>query len=575
MRLSQAFVPTLKEAPKDATAPSHVLLLRAGYVRMVGAGLYEMLPLGLRVQRRIERIVREEMDRAGAQEILMPALLPADYFRESGRWDAFGETLLRLKDRKGGDYHLGPTHEEIVTDLVRREVRSYRQLPLNLYQIQAKYRDEPRPRAGLLRGREFLMKDAYSFDADEAGALRSYEAMKAAYHRIFRRLGLEYRVVEAHSGAMGGSTSAEFQVLAQHGEDALVACGSCDYAANVEVAEAHFAPDVRAASRRGATLERVHTPGVHAVEEVAAFLRDGTRPEHLLKSLLYVADGDVVMAVVRGDRTLSEPKLAQALGVAEVRLASAEEVEAATGAAVGFAGPVGFQGRILVDREVPHVLDAVAGANETDYHLRNVNFGRDFEGEVVDLREVQEGDGCPRCGRPLRMYRGIEGGHVFVLGTHYSERMGATFLDAEGEQRFLVMGCYGIGISRLVAAAVEQHHDQDGICWPMALAPYQVSLLALGKQPEVLEATEVLYSKLRERGVEVLYDDRAERPGVKFKDADLVGLPLRLAVGGRSLREGVAELRFRKSGAQQKVPLDEAAARVEAAVRDLMDEDAG
>ncbi len=571
MRLSRSFVPTLKEAPKDAMVPSHVLLLRAGYIRMVGAGLYEMLPLGLRVQRRIERIVREEMDRAGAQEILMPALLPADYFRESGRWDAFGETLFRLQDRKGADYHLGPTHEEIVTDLLRREVRSYRRLPLTLYQIQAKYRDEPRPRAGLLRGREFLMKDAYSFDADEEGAMRSYEAMKAVYHRIFRRLGLDYRVVEAHSGAMGGSTSAEFQVLAQHGEDALVACGACDYAANIEVAEAHFTPRERPDPTGANPLEKVHTPGVHAVEEVAAFLRDGTRPEHLLKSLLYVADGQTVMAVVRGDRTLSEPKLAQALGVAEVRLASPEEVEAATGAAVGFAGPVGFTGRILVDREVPHLIDAVAGANETDHHLRHVHFGRDFEGEVFDLREVEAGDGCPRCGHPMQMYRGIEGGHVFVLGTHYSERMRATFLDAAGKQRFFVMGCYGIGISRLVAAAVEQHHDEDGICWPMALAPYPVTLLALGEQPAVREAADGLYEALCARGVEVLYDDRNERPGVKFKDADLVGLPLRLAVGGRSLREGVAELRYRESGEQERVPLEEAAERVASLVRSLLD----
>ncbi len=562
MRRSRAFLPTLKEAPKDATAPSHVLLLRAGFIRMVGAGLYEMLPLGLRVQRRIEAIVREEMDRAGAQEILMPALLPADYFRESGRWETFGDTLLRLKDRRGGDYHLGPTHEEIVTALVRHEVRSYRELSLNLYQIQTKFRDEPRPRAGLLRGREFLMKDAYSFDADEEGARRSYETMRDAYHRIFRRLGLDYRVVEAHSGAMGGSTSAEFQVLAQHGEDALVACPRCEYAANVEVAEAHFTEHARPTPHEMRPLEKIHTPGVHAVEEVVGFLRDGTRPEHLLKSLLYVAGEQTVMAVVRGDRELSETKLAAALGVAEVRMARPEEVRQATGAEVGFAGPVGFEGRLLVDREVPHVLNAVTGANETDHHLRNVNFGRDFEGEVVDLREVGEGDGCPRCGEPLKLYRGIEGGHVFILGTHYSEKMRATFLDRGGKQRFLVMGCYGIGISRLVAAAVEQHHDEDGIVWPLAIAPYEVALLSLGKQDEVREAADRLYEALQRAGVEVLYDDRDERPGVKFKDADLVGLPVRLAVGARGLKEGIVEVRLRRGGETERVPLEQAAEHV-------------
>ncbi len=569
MRYSKAFIPTLKEVPKEATTPSHVLLLRAGYIRMVGAGIYELLPLGSRVLGRIATIVREEMDRAGAQEVLMPALLPADYFKETERWEAFGDTLLRLRDRKGGEYHLGPTHEEIITDMVRREVKSYRQLPVNLYQIQMKYRDEPRPRAGLLRCREFLMKDAYSFDVDDEAALRSYEQMREAYHRIFRRLGLDYRVVAAHSGAMGGSTSAEFQVLAQNGEDAIVACKDCEYAANVEVAEAHFAEDTVADGKHMLPVEKVHTPDIHTIDEVVDFLRDGTRPETTLKSLLYVAGDETVMVVVRGDHDVNELKVASALGVSEVYLASEAEVQRATGAEVGFAGPVGFQGTIVADRAATRVTNAVCGANDTDYHLKHVNHGRDWRATTVDVRQVTAGDRCPKCGGELQVYRGIEGGHIFVLGTHYSAKMGATFLDDSGDSRPIVMGCYGIGVSRLVAAAVEQHNDDDGIAWPMAIAPYQVIVTPIGKGEDVKKAAEDLYDGLVARGVEVLLDDRDERPGVKFKDADLLGIPLRVTVGGRGLAAGELELKRRTEDEPTMVPVAAAADRVRELVVEL------
>ncbi|MBZ0121326.1 MAG: proline--tRNA ligase [Sandaracinaceae bacterium] len=568
MRYSQAFIPTIKEAPKDATMPSHVLLLRAGYIRMVGAGIYEMLPLGLRVLNKIAGIVREEMDRAGAQELLLPALLPREYFEESGRWESFGDTLMRLKDRKNNDYHLGPTHEEIITDLVRREVKSYRQLPLNLYQIQTKFRDEARPRAGLLRCREFTMKDAYSFDVSEEKALASYEAMREAYHAIFKRLGLEYRIVSADSGAMGGSTSAEFQVLAQNGEDAIVACSSCEYAANVEVAETLVPDAAKDHKRELRAVEKIHTPNVRSIDEVVDFLKDGLRPQSMLKSLLYAAGDQTVMVVVRGDHEVNEIKLARALDVREVFLASDAEVRRVTSAAPGFAGPVGYSGRVLVDREVTHVLNGVTGANETDYHLKNVTFGRDFEGEVADVRKVTEGDACPKCGSQLRLYRGIEGGHIFVLGTHYSAKMGATFLDENGKGKPIVMGCYGIGVSRLVATAVEQHHDADGIAWPMAIAPYHVIVTPAGKDEELVQKAAELYDALRARGVEVLLDDRDERPGVKFKDADLLGVPLRAVFGKRGLAEGKLELKARTAKEAEMIPLEGAADRIRDRVRE-------
>jgi prolyl-tRNA synthetase len=558
VRYSQAFIPTVKEAPKDATMPSHVLMLRAGYARMVGAGIYELLPLGTRVLHKIERIIREEMDAAGAQELLMPTFVPAEYFKESGRWDLYGPTLLRIKDRKGGEYHLAPTHEEIVTDLVRREIRSYRQLPLNLYQIQLKYRDEPRPRAGLLRCREFIMKDAYSFDVSEEAAQRSYSHMRDTYHRIFQRLGLEYRVVEADSGAIGGKQSAEFQVLAQTGEDRIVACDRCDYAANVEVAQAGRVESAPRDTHGLLPLEKVKTPDTRSIEEVVAFFGQGTTAAATLKSLLYLAGDRIVLAVVRGDHEVNEIKLARHLGVDEVLLAGDAAVAETMGTEIGFVGPVGFDGPIIVDPDAVAVPNAIAGAGQTPYHYKNVNYGRDFEAEVVSIRQAASGDPCPMCQGRLVLYRGIEGGHIFVLGTHYSDKMNATFLDEEGQSHAVVMGCYGIGVSRLIAAVIEQHHDDQGIRWPVPVAPFQVIVTPIGKDEAPLAKATELYEALGARGVEVLLDDRAERPGVKFKDADLLGIPIRITVGTRGLQQGTVEVKKRTESESRDVPAERA-----------------
>lgn len=569
MRYQKALLPTMKEAPADAQSTSHILLTRAGYQRRVGAGIYSFLPLGLRVLRNVERIVRDEMDAAGAQEVLLPALLPSDYFKETGRWDLFGDTLLRLKDRKGAEYHLGPTHEEIITDLARREVQSYRDLPKNLYQIQTKFRDEPRPRGGLLRGREFIMKDAYSFDVSQEAALASYEQMRVAYRRIFDRMGFDYRMVGADSGAMGGSTSAEFQVLVQSGEDFLAACPSCDYAENLEVAQPR--PAAVSGSATSATPEKVHTPGKGSIADVAAFLKAPV--ERFLKSLVYVAGQDLVLAVVRGDHDVSEIKLARALGVDEVHLASAEDVQKATGAGVGYAGPVGFGGKVILDADAAQVHDAITGANETDQHLIHVEPSRDFAATTASIRNMQDGDACPRCEAPVKIYRGIEAGHIFVLGTHYSAKMGATFLDEGGTKHPIVMGCYGIGVSRLVAAAVEQHHDAAGICWPQALAPYPVHIVQLGDSAAVVEAVQSLTQQLTAAGYEPLVDDRDERPGVKFKDADLIGIPWRVTVGERSLKDGSVELKARREPDPKKstnIPLAGAAAELIARIQEAL-----
>ncbi|NNE18053.1 MAG: proline--tRNA ligase [Myxococcales bacterium] len=569
MRYSRAFIPTLKEVPKDATMPSHVLMLRGGYARMVGAGIYELLPLGTRVLHKIEQIIREEMDAAGAQELLMPTFVPAEYFKETGRWDLYGPTLLRVKDRKGGEYHLAPTHEEIITDLARREVKSYRQLPLNLYQIQLKYRDEPRPRAGLLRCREFIMKDAYSFDVSEEAALRSYEKMRDTYHRIFKRLGLEYRVVEADSGAIGGKQSAEFQILAQTGEDWIVACGACDYAANAEVAQAGPAAPAASGTAEMQPLEKVKTPDTRSIDEVVSFFGGETTAAHTLKSLLYLAGEGLCLAVVRGDHEVNELVLARHLGVEEVLLASDAAVKEATGTEIGFVGPVGYAGRIIADPDAVAVPNAIAGASDTPYHYRNVNHGRDFEADVVSIRQAASGDPCPNCDGTLELYRGIEGGHIFVLGTHYSDKMQAAFLDEEGSSQSVVMGCYGIGVSRLIAAIMEQHHDDHGIRWPINVAPYRVIITPIGKDAAPLTAATEIYDALRANGVDVLLDDRAERPGVKFKDADLLGIPLRVTVGSRGLKQGTVELKKRTEIESQDVPIDGAVAAVLTAMNEL------
>jgi prolyl-tRNA synthetase len=576
MLWSRALIPTVKEAPADATNASHIMLTRAGFIRRVGAGMYDFLPLGVRVLRKIEGIVRKELNAANAQEVLMPALLPAEFFKETGRWDLYGDVLFRLKDRKGADFHLGPTHEEIITDIARREIRSYRDLPKNLYQIQTKFRDEPRPRGGLLRTREFIMKDAYSFDADEAGALKSYEEMRLAYRRIFDAMALNYRMVAADSGSIGGDTSAEFQVLVDSGEDAIVVCDVCDYAANVEVAAAATAkPRVSAAAEtvRLDDPKKVHTPGHGTIDDITKFLK--ITPAQMLKSLVYVADKTLVMVVVRGDHDVNEIRVARTLGVPEVFLASEADVEKATGAKVGFAGPVGFKGKILVDRAASLVVNGATGANETDHHLTGVNIVRDYEGEIADVRLAASGDACPNCAANARtgklaLYKGIEAGHIFVLGTKYSATMGANYLAQDQEKKPLVMGCYGIGVSRLVATIVEQHNDADGIRWPWRIAPYQVEIVSLGKDVPVLEAATKLYADLTARGIEVLWDDRDERPGVKFKDADLIGIPLRVTIGGKGLAAGHFEVKPRTEPDPKKaelLPIADAAANIAARVK--------
>ena len=553
MLYSRALIPTVKEAPADAANVSHTLLVRGGFIRKVGAGLYDFLPLGLRVLRKIENVVRAEMDKAGALEILMPALLPAEFYKETGRWDVYGDTLFRLKDRKGAELHLGPTHEEIVTDIARREIKSWRDMPKNLYQIQSKYRDEPRPRGGLLRCREFIMKDAYSFDISEENARASYEKMRLAYCAIFDRMGLTYRMVAADPGAIGGSTSAEFQVLADSGEDAIVACDNCDYAANVEIATVKVL-EVTTTSEAPNERAKVSTPKVGKIDDVAAFL--GLPKERFLKSLIYTAGPDLVMAIVRGDHELNEIRLARALGVDEVFLANDADVWKATKAKTGFAGPVGFNGKIVIDRTAAQVRNAATGANETDFHFTGVSFGRDFEAEIADIRLAQSGDICPICGTgKLKSYKGIEAGHIFILGTRYSSAMKAEFSDEKQEKHPIVMGCYGIGVSRLVATAIEQHHDAEGMRWPMSIAPYQVEIVTIGKEDAVAQAAQKLYDDLGAAGVEVLWDDRDERPGVKFKDADLLGIPFRVTIGAKSLANGNLELKPRSESDPKKAEL--------------------
>ncbi|MGD9762230.1 MAG: proline--tRNA ligase [Candidatus Binatia bacterium] len=569
MRYSRSLIPTLKEDPADAEVVSHKLMVRAGMLRQLARGIYNLLPLGLRAVRKVERIVREEMDRTGAQEILMPIVCPAELWQETGRWEHYGKELLRFQDRNERDFCFGPTHEEVVTDLVRREVRSYRDLPITLYQIQSKFRDEIRPRFGLMRGREFLMKDAYSFHTDYADCEREYHAMSAAYARIFTRCGLTFRPVEAATGTIGGSMSHEFHVLAESGEDALVSCGRCGYAANIEKAGiAVVPPPVHGG--RPADLCKVATPGGRSVEQVSEFL--GVPPERFIKTLLFVADsGEPVAALVRGDHTLSEAKLAQALGAQWVAMADAATVENTTGAAVGFAGPIGLRARIIADHAVRGMTGAVVGANETDYHLVNVAQARDLpDVAFADLRAAMPGDACARC--PDGVYeghRGIEVGQVFYLGTKYSKAMGATYLDANGREQLIEMGCYGIGITRTVAAAIEQHHDEQGIIWPMALAPAHVYLVAVNpKDTAQHETAEQLYRDLQAAGVEVLYDDREERPGVKFKDADLIGLPIRLTLGPKALARGAVELKLRRGGDTEELPLGAVVARVTALVHE-------
>ncbi len=557
MRYSQYLLPTLKEIPADAEVISHQLMLRSGMIRKVSAGIYNYMPLGLRSIRKMEQIIREEMNRAGAIECLMPMANPAELWQESGRWEKYGKELLRFKDRKDADFCMGPTHEEVVTDIVRNTVRSYRQLPLNLYQIQTKFRDEIRPRFGLMRGREFIMKDAYSFDLDDAGADLSYQKMYQAYRNIFQRCGLRFRAVEADSGAIGGSFSHEFMVLAESGEDAIVSCDSCEYAANVEKAEVLWNEQEPAAPER--TLQLVETPNQKTIKEVAEFL--DLPPARLVKTLILQTSSEEVVAVLlRGDRELNTIKLANLLDVDWVLAAEEEVVRRVTGAPSGFAGPIGLGVRLLADNEVRGMSDYVVGGNVVDHHYLGVSHPRDVViDQFADLRRAEQGDPCPRCqGGRFESWRGIEVGHVFKLGTKYSEAMAATVLDDQGQSRPLVMGCYGIGVGRTVAAAIEQNHDEHGLKLPLPLAPFQVLVVMLAPRDEqVRQASEDIYTQLQDQGIEVLLDDRDERPGIKFKDADLVGIPLRITVGARGLQEGTVELKVRTSGEQSAIPLTE------------------
>lgn len=564
MRLSKLLVPTLREDPAEAEVVSHKLLVRAGFIRKTAAGVYTYLPLAWRVLAKIENIIREEMNRQGGQELLLPIVQPAELWQESGRWNVYGPELFRLNDRHGRYFCLGPTHEEIITTLVRGEVNSYKQLPLLLYQIQNKYRDERRPRFGLLRGREFIMKDLYSFDRDEKGLDASYEKMYEAYSRVFSRCGLEYRVVEADSGAIGGSDTHEFMVLAESGEAEVVYCtnNSCGYAANVERAEA--VPGVQDAPEQPAELEEVATPGQTTIEEVTAFL--GQAPQKLIKTLLYRTDKEVVAALVRGDREINEVKLYNALDCLQLEMADAETIRLVTGADAGYAGPVDLDIRIVADHEVVHLVNAIAGANKTGYHLVNVNPGRDFVPDLVtDIRLVRAGEPCPRCRTPLSGARGIEVGQIFKLGDKYSRALGATYLDENGQQKHIIMGCYGIGVTRTMAAAVEQNHDEHGIIWPVSIAPYHVVVVPVSmKDDRQVNMAERVYNQLLAAGVEAVLDDRPERAGVKFKDADLVGYPLRVTVGAKGVESGMVEITPRHSRDMLMVPEQDVVGEVRA-----------
>ena len=555
MQYSRMLLPTLREEPAEAEVISHKFMVRAGMIRQLATGIYTLLPLGLRVMQKVERIVRDEMNKAGGQEVLMPSVLPADLWKESGRWDQYGNELLRMEDRHGRQYCYGPTHEEVITDLARREVRSYRQLPLNLYQIQTKFRDEVRPRFGVMRAREFTMKDAYSFDADEEGSARSYQKMYDAYANIFRRCGLKFRAVEADPGLIGGTFSHEFMVLADTGEEAIVSCHSCDYAANIERAEIgqlHEEMD-----EEMSPMECVETPDQKTVEEVTGFL--GVLPQRLVKTIIFETEKGIVAGLVRGDHEINETKLRRHLGVAQMQMAGDETIVEVTHAPRGFAGPVELEAKIIADHAIRDMKNFVTGANLPDAHLINVNLDRDFQvDEFADIRVARENDSCPRCPEKLHVSRGIEVGHIFKLGIKYSDAMGATYLDAQGNEKPLIMGCYGIGIGRTVAAAIEQNHDQEGIMWPMSIAPFHVLILPVNNRDErVMKVAQDLYMGLSDSNIEVLFDDRDERPGVKFKDGDLLGVPLRLTVGERHLRDGNVELRVRRSGQVRVLALDE------------------
>jgi prolyl-tRNA synthetase len=559
VRFSKLFGKTLRQAPAEAESVSHQLLLRAGMIAQEAAGIYSYLPLGWRVLKKIENVIREEMDKAGGQELMLPVLQPFELWQQSGRYVSFGKSLFTLTDRKEHTLALGPTHEEVITDLVHRYVQSYRELPLLLYQIQTKLRDEPRPRGGLLRVREFIMKDLYSFDADEAGLDESYQKMSQSYRDIYARLGLPALMVEADSGAIGGKDSHEFMVITEGGEDEIIRCSNCGYAANAE--KAQFAKK-KSNAEAPLSLEEIATPGTEAIEEVADFV--GVPTSQTLKSVFYHADGKFIFTIIRGDLEVNETKLRNALKCTELRLATESEVNEA-GLVAGFASPIGVKGiKVIADDSITSGSNFIVGANKPGYHLRNANYPRDFQVDLMaDIALAQSGDSCSKCGGELSSARGIEVGHVFKLGTFISERFGAFFLDNDGASRPIVMGCYGIGLGRLLAAIVEQSHDDKGIIWPFSVAPYQVYFCPLNlDKSAVLPTAEKIYQELQQEDIKVLFDDRDDSPGVKFNDADLLGIPLRLTLSPRTLKSQSAEAKWRTGKESQLLPLENLAAEV-------------
>ncbi len=564
MKMSKLYIPTLREMPAEAEIASHKLLLRSGMMRKLVSGVYSYLPMGYRVIRKVEQIVREEMDDAGAQELLMSAIQPKEIWEATGRWSNFGPEMFRLKDRNDREFCLGPTHEEYFTNLIKDEIKSYKQLPLNLYQIQTKYRDEKRPRFGLMRCREFIMKDAYSFDVDEENMKKAYQVMWEAYDKVFTRLKLKYRVVQGDTGAMGGKISHEFMAMSDVGESLIAYCDHCDYAATDEKAEVVY--NVLDKNKEELKLEKIYTPEVTTIDALVDFFN--IDHSNFAKAIVFNAAGKPVIALIPGDRELNETKLCNYLGIGEhdLELANEEIILDITGASKGFTGPIGFKKevRLLVDARLTKMKNLVVGANETDHHLKNANYGRDFTGEVVDdLLLVREGDVCPKCGSSLIMDRGIEVGNIFQLGTKYSDDLGATFLDENGKEKSFVMGCYGIGVSRSVAAVVEQYHDEDGIIWPLSVAPYHVIITIVNIKDEAqMTLGEKLYQSLQSKGIEVVLDDRNERAGVKFKDRDLIGIPIRITVGKRA-GESIVEYSIRDKEDKIEVEVSELANMIE------------
>ncbi len=559
MRLSRYFLRTYKEAPKDAQTPSHILMHRAGMIQKLTSGIYNYLPLAMKVLKKIEEIVREELDRRGCQEVLMPAVQPSELWEESGRWNYYGPELLRFKDRKNADYCLGPTHEEVITDMVRRNINSYKQLPVNLYQIQTKFRDETRPRFGLMRGREFIMKDAYSFDVDEEESKKSYKLMYEAYTDVFNRCGLKFKAVDAATGAIGGDMSHEFQVLAETGEDEILSCSKCNYAANVE--KAVTVRDIKKPENAGQCEKKeVHTPGAKTIDEITEYLKKSA--DKMIKTIIYLIDDEPVAVLVRGDHEANEAKVQSSLSASAVFPADEETVKRVTGADVGFAGPVNLREdiKILIDEQIFEHTDMVCGANKTDYHITGIDPERDIKYfKAGDFTFAHPGDRCPHCEGTLESFRGIEVGQVFFLGDKYSKAMNCNYLDQNGKEKPVVMGCYGIGVSRTMAAAIEQNHDENGIIWPASIAPFEAVVLPLqSNREDVVELSEKLYAELEKAGVDAAVDDRKERAGFKMNDADLVGYPVQLIVGAKMIEQGLVEIKERATGERQEVKINDA-----------------